>query len=300
MINRSAIKYSLKKILPGAIFPIVIFVWRKVLLHVVEIIDTLRLKKFTSYCSKKIIYKNISFELFLSPVNGFIDKHIFLYGVYEPFILDIIKENLQVGSTFIDVGANIGQHSMFAASLVGKSGHVFTFEPIPSLYNQIKDSVKKNKYEGIIHLNKIALGNKNSSELLYVSKNAGGSSIVNEDDTRETIEINVSQGDAVLRKLKSPILIKIDVEGYEYEVLSGLTQTLKKYKPTIILEYSGKFYKTKGTNHGIKILQLLREFGYRIFDIEDNLKEVLEDEAFDLTISNKRDQTNIFCKIIEQ
>ncbi len=90
MLNRSKIKYALKKVLPKTIFDVVLNLWQNVLIRLVTIIDHVRLKKFKTYQSVQTSHGGHNFSLFISPKNGFIDKHIFLYGTYEPHILDII------------------------------------------------------------------------------------------------------------------------------------------------------------------------------------------------------------------
>jgi FkbM family methyltransferase len=213
MINRSTLKYGLKKILPRSLFSLVLTVWQKVLLKLVEKIDMLRLRNFTTYHSVELTHRKKTFSLFISPSNGFIDRHIYLYGVYEPFILDLFSMYLKPGSTFIDIGANIGQHSMYAAALVGETGSVHAFEPIPAIYRQVQDSIKENHFEKIVTLHNTALGDTDTTEKLFVSKNVGGSSLVNDDETKETINVQIKSGDKELSILSKIDVIKIDVEG---------------------------------------------------------------------------------------
>lgn len=297
MINRSNVKYTLKKILPKSLFTFILSMWQKKIIHIVTKIDQKRSKKFTSYHAINLHHKKQHFKLCIDPENGFIDKHIFLYGVYEPFILDLFSIHLKPGQTFIDIGANIGQHSMYAASIVGKYGSVHAFEPIPSLFKQIKDSVDINHFENIVHVHNYALGETEKDEKLFISKNKGGSSLVNDDETQDVITVPIKNGDRELAELQEVHVIKIDVEGYEYEVLEGIKQTLGLHRPVIFIEFSGNFYYQQRKEHGIKILKLLRDLGYELFDIEDELKKVMDDEAFDTTISQTRIQTNLLCII---
>lgn len=297
MINRSLVKYALKKILPILFYRIILFLWQKILLRVVTALDAYRLKKFTTTKLVHLSHNGEVFSLYISPQNGFIDKHIFLYGVYEPFILDIISKYLQSGMTYIDIGANIGQHSMYAASIVGKHGKVYAYEPIPKVYEQLKSSSKANEYDNIIHAHNYALGEKESTELLNISKDIGGSSLVNQNnDAEEKIQVVIKKGDDQLLTLYSVDMIKIDVEGYELEVLLGIKDTLLKHHPVLLLEYSGQFYKNNTDKYGIKILMLLAECGYILYDIEDDMSVIKNINTFDNHISNKRVQTNILAR----
>lgn len=298
MINRSTLKYSLKRILPSFVFSCIHFIWQKLLLGIVEYVDTLRLKKFTNEQLATLTQNNISFKLYISPRNGFIDNYIYLYGVYESFMLDIIKKNLSKGMTYVDIGANIGQHSMFAASIVGKTGSVYAFEPIPHVYDQLTRSAYANDFTTIVNAKNFALGEKGGTETLYISnKNIGGSSLVNKEEGNEKITVTIKNGDSELLPLPRVDMIKIDVEGYEYEVLSGIQKTIAKHKPCILIEFSGYFYETEKKNHGKKILQLLKDNDYKIYDIEDDMKMIDDNDLFLSNFVHDRKQTNLFCSL---
>jgi FkbM family methyltransferase len=297
MINRSTIKYSIKKVVPPFLFTIILFLWQKLLLGAVEFLDIIRLKKFTDARLVTLHQSTHTFKLYISPRNGFIDNYIFLYGVYESFMLDIITEHLHEGMTYVDIGANIGQHSMYASTLVGRHGSVYAFEPIPHVYEQLIASAKANHFEHIVYARNIALGEKESTETLYVSKkNIGGSSLVNQEEGTEQIHVTVKHGDNELSLIPSIDMIKIDVEGYEYEVLSGIKHTLIKHKPLLLLEFSGYFYEQQHNDNGAKILSLLNEIGYSIYDIEDDMKEIKNFQHFLHLFKHDRKQTNLLCK----
>lgn len=295
MINRSAIKYHLKKILPRPFFKLVVFLWGTIFLHIVRFIDTMRLSSFNGPEITRLEHNGVHFNLYISPDNGFIDKHIYLYGVYEPFILDVISKYLKKGMTFVDIGANIGQHSMYASKLVGKAGAVYSFEPIPHIYTQLIDSAESNHCENIIHGSNVALGAKNKKEKFHVSDNIGGSSLVNKEESGHEIEVEVRNGDEELEVIPEINMIKIDVEGYEFEVLEGIQATLKKHKPILIIEYSGDFYHLHTEKHGEKILSLLSSLKYDLYDIEDDMRKIDDPETFIQDIENTRKQTNLLC-----
>ncbi|MBP6948859.1 MAG: FkbM family methyltransferase [Candidatus Pacebacteria bacterium] len=299
MINRSTAKYAIKKIVPSFVFSTILFLWQTLFLRIVEYVDTLRLKKFTNITCKTLTHGTRKFSLFISPENGFIDNYIFLYGVYESFILDIINTHLHKGMTFVDIGANIGQHSMYAASIVGNKGSVYAFEPIPRIYKQLLSSSKENNFQHILHAKNIALGEKESKETLYISqKNIGGSSLVNQEETNENITVIIKNGDTELKQLAHIDMIKIDVEGYEYEVLTGIEQTLQKHHPKILIEFSGYFYDTHTKDHGAKIISLLKQIGYSLYDIEDSMKEVSNISTFLNRFTQKNKQTNLLCVVV--
>lgn len=279
------------------IFGLILGLWQKIFIKIVNAIDGIRLKSFATYRSIKTMHRGHNFSIFISPKNGFIDEHIYLYGTYEPHILDLIAKYLKKGDVFVDVGANIGQHSMFAASIVGNSGKVYSFEPIPYIYNQLLDSVKINHFESIVDAYNIALGEEGKTETLHIeTNNVGGSSIIGPHgkDNKEII-INIKKGDAMLGNIKHINMVKIDVEGYEYEVLAGMQKTLAIHKPIIILEFSGQLYFSRGNNNGDKIISLLENIGYALYDIEDYMEKIIVKQDFLSKFTLGKAQCDLLC-----
>lgn len=297
MINRSKIKYSLKKLLPKMVFGFILALWQKVFIKIADTVDNLRLRNFTTYRAVKTTHRGHDFTIFVSPQNGFIDKHIYLYGTYEPHILDLIAKYLKAGDAFVDIGANIGQHSMFAASIVGSEGKIYSFEPIPYIYNQLLDSVKINHFEHIVSAQNIALGTNESTETLYIeTNNVGGSSLVApHGDKIEEIIVQIKKGDDMFKNIQHINMIKIDVEGYEYEVLSGIQKTITHHRPIIILEFSGKLYLEKKRGDGDKIISFLENTGYDLYDIEDYMSKITSKKSFLSQFTQGKAQCDILC-----
>jgi len=259
-----------------------------------RLVEKLRLRNFKKYHAKKLTHCGHSFDLFLSLDNGFCDQYIYCYGVHEPNILDLIAKYLKSGDVFIDIGAHIGQHGMFAASIVGPTGQVYSFEPIPHLYKQILDSIKINNFQNIIHPYNAALGVSDEAKTFYINpKRLSESSFIdlNNGDSLIKQEVTVLNGDKILGNLPKITMMKIDVEGYEYEVLLGLINSLKKHLPILIMEFSGKFYVKRGQDHGSKIILLLESLGYVLYNISDNMR-VIDHDIF-LRASNTEDGLEI-------
>lgn len=263
----------------------------------------MRAYKLTSFKEKtpfSFSYAGVSFTIVLDPKNGFIDQEIYWKGVYEEEILDFYTKHIHNGDTFVDIGTNIGEHTLFNAKLVGEKGCVVSFEPISRLFTQVKKSVELSGLHNINVINK-ACGEKEGEMTIYLrDQNIGGSSLVpflEKEGERETISIITA--DSILKDYKKVDFIKIDTEGYEYEALLGLKETLKKHTPSLLIEYSPIFYKHNQTgeeHNGIKILSLLQSYGYSIFDLEENEKKA--ENLLTWGESFTKDQTNIFCKKI--
>ncbi len=84
-------------------------------------------------------------------------------GMYESDTKRLIEDLVKPGMTVLDVGANIGYFSLLAAKLVGRSGIIWTFEPVPHLVDIIGKNIRDNGYEERIHLVPMAVSNAASS-----------------------------------------------------------------------------------------------------------------------------------------
>jgi len=164
-------------------------------------------------------------------------KTIDFWVLWEDYEQDIFKEfdKIEQKGTFIDVGANVGRYSVLIAK---KGWEVYSFEPLNSNFKQLKEHVKINNVEEKVRAYQIGLGkNKANKKIFYLPYKYGEASIVLNKKGSVTEEIFVDKLDNLMKKkYKKPIILKIDVEGFEYEVLEGAQKFIKKNHPIIILE----------------------------------------------------------------
>jgi FkbM family methyltransferase len=194
---------------------------------------------------------------------------------YEIETVLVMKKFLKDGDTFIDVGANIGYVSAIAAGLVGKSGQIHCFEPVPAYFQKLQRFAEMNNDYNIT-LNNSALGDKKTITYIDISDyhNIGWNTMVpglmKKRMLGETIEIPVGRLDDYLfeRKLRHVTMIKIDTEGYEFPVLLGLTAFLgiSKPLPVILCEILPEAYPLLGYTL-IQIKEFMAQFGYKAFDV---------------------------------
>lgn len=294
------LKFKIKKIFPSFIFDFVYKIWRNIIQPILNLMYKIRLVSFKKETFKKLNIFEKTFFILLNPKNGTVDKEIYLHGVYEPFFLKVIKENLNEGDIYIDIGMNIGQHALFASRCVGISGKVYGFEPIEYIYNQVQKSIEKNKSEyndfNNIEIFNNGCGNLKEDLKINISdSNAGSSSLVATYDSDNSEIVKIDKLDNLLKDIEKVNFIKIDVEGFEYEALLGAENIINKYKPKILIEYSPYYYikNESSKENGVKIFNFLKSFDYKIYDLENNNKEV--DIDYLDNINKNLDQTNFLC-----
>lgn len=286
------IKLFLKKNLPSPLFYIVRFLADKTILKILPLFFKYKINGFNKEEVKEIFYNNKKFKIIINPKNGYLDAQIYANGLYEPHIVKEILSNTKDGDVCIDVGANIGHHTIIMSQNVGDTGKIHAYEPIPKIKEQLTKSLLLNEIKNVNVL-QIALSDKEGEmELNICDSNIGSSSLVNKTNDSEKINIQTKTLDSY--NYEKVNFIKIDVEGFEYNVLLGGENTISKYHPTIIIEYSPVYYQKSNPSHSKEILSFFKKYDYTIFDLEDNKKEIVDIDNFVKEFSEGlRSQTNL-------
>jgi FkbM family methyltransferase len=181
--------------------------------------------------------------------------------VYEPETTRFLESQLSEGGAFVDVGANWGYYTCFAAHRVGPTGLVVAIEPHRGNYSRLQQTLSRNRIQNAVAVNAAAwVNNGNRVKMVkpwyrqttgaYIGGNGGSI------QTR-TVDSIVSQTVSG-RPVKA---VKIDVEGAELLVLQGMRATLKAHRPALVVETSGLLFRF---GHDFKQLyDYLGEFGYK-------------------------------------
>lgn len=187
----------------------------------------------------------------------------------------ILRESLNPGDVFIDIGANFGLHTLYAAQLVNHQGHVFAFEPVPSNLTLLQKNVTLNGVQHQVKIVPQALSNSSASFLTFYlpsEKVAVTASLRPNSDNRKTIQVANSRLDDFWSNINLPVqLIKIDVEGAEVEVLRGAENVLKQWHPKLLIEVHGFALPNFGTSVN-ELRDFLKHLGYQ--------ERLLEGEQF--------------------
>lgn len=298
MRTTAKIKLKIQKILPKSVFESILYFYRN-LKHKLNL-DEENLYKLKNFKNPEIIdlnYDNIKFKLKIDPTNVGVDTHIYLNNKYEPYIVKKIIENIKKGETVLDIGANIGHHSIIMSKCVEKNGKVISFEPIPRIIKQFKESIEINDIKNI-EVKEFGLSNKEENIKFYIDKNNAGHSSAIQDNKINTEEINIHTKTLDSLNLNTFSFVKIDVEGYEWNVIEGGMNTFLKYRPIILMEWSPIFYRLNDETHSIKILNFFLENNYKIIDLDNKNKEITKENIetfmkdFAPTLIG---QTNLLC-----
>jgi FkbM family methyltransferase len=191
---------------------------------------------------KKVKFTEKTFLLVKKGMTG-ATGNIYL-GLHEfndmGFLLHFLKPN----DVFFDIGANVGSYTILASGHCG--ANTYCFEPIVSTFSSLVENVKLNTIENLVNCNNIGLG-ENEEKLLFTKSMDTVNHVLSKDEIEpesHVTEVQVLTGDSFLAKTECPVLMKIDVEGFETKVLNGMNQILKHQNlKAIIIELNGSGYR---------------------------------------------------------
>lgn len=156
----------------------------------------------------------------------------------EGDVNELILKSLSKDDVFIDVGANIGYYSILAGKIVGEKGQVIALEPIPDTVKVLNLNIELNNLRNIKVIPKAAWSDS-SLLTIYVPEGYYGWASPMKQHRSKSFRLKAVSLDDISKKIPIIKLLKIDVEGSEYQVLIGAKETLKKTKH-IFMEISEK------------------------------------------------------------
>lgn len=230
------------------------------------IINFIKRKRNKTFLDNRLLY-TINYNgrktrIFLNKKFGYVDNYIFEKGIYEKEIIDDIRKELSPEKTLLDIGSNIGQHSLILAPYCKK---IYAFEPILDIYKEFANSIKVNNYQNII-LQNTAIGERQESRKIYFHiGNSGASSFLKNRENNPEILVKINTLQGALPNDEDFQIVKIDVEGFEAVVLLGNKELILKNRPTIFLEFSPNCIQREGTYTPEAFLNFFFSNNYAIF-----------------------------------
>ena len=192
-----------------------------------------------------------------NPNDKYIGRSLDLYGEYSQGEVEIFRQIIMPGWTILDIGANIGCHTVFMAQVTENSGRIIAFEPQRQTFQLLCANVILNSLFNVqCHNNAVS---DSEGEILVpvldpVSEQNFGGLDLRQQKQGETIKkITVdSLGLAACQ------FIKLDVEGMEIMALTGAQETISKFRPIMYVENDRK-------ENSEALIRLIASFGYRMY-----------------------------------
>ncbi len=246
-------------------FRIIFFLFRKCL----EAYDmiTFRILKLKYRSEKDYIMKKIhGSKMYLSLKDKGISRDLILAGTREPTHTKLMQDVLKPGDVVVDIGANIGYYALMEARAVGKAGQVYAIEPVPANMAMLKRNIKLNGYKNIKTF-ALAIGGGNKKEYIYLATKSNLSTLTkNESDKmdlriKDKVPVQVVTLDTFLKDKKFPDVIRMDVEGYETEIIKGMKSILTRLRP---LKIFMELHCCLLPDLGLGILREFEESGFKM------------------------------------
>lgn len=262
-------------------YKVIITIYRSIFSTIPIALRTLRSRTFFTR-RQAVTLTGLPFSIVVDPANGTTDAGLFFERKRDDDVIHIMKLVCVPGSTFVDIGANIGYETLWGSHLVGESGHVYSFEPLPNLAAQIRESLAYNHITNVTVFQKAA-GDARAKASIYVQNtDAGLTSLVAQPHAEKSTDVEIETVDSLLGA-HTIHMIKLDVEGYELEALRGAQHLIKHSMPVIVFEFSPHLYERDYAGKSLELLETLSSYGYTIYPIE-TLTKPLQPEAFNTRI----------------
>ncbi len=203
---------------------------------------------------------------FEADFSSFLEWQLWAFGAYEEQFAALFRCLIQPGDRCIDVGANIGVHTVRLAKLAGPRGEVIAIEPDEGLAQRASNNFMLNRLENVRLIRAAASERSGDSVLLYRpdirDSNKGRASLLQHSYlTGPAVRVPAVSIDDVN---EDPVaLIKIDVEGHEAAVVSGASRTIEAFSPAIIFEYAPELILGKSSAP----FEWFRQKGHELFSI---------------------------------
>jgi FkbM family methyltransferase len=210
------------------------------------------------------------FSIYVQEADATISEHV-KRDAYEPNVTAVFVDRLRRGMHVLDIGANIGWYTMLSASLVGPSGSVTAIEPNPDSAKLLEASRRANGFDNVTVL-QVAAGREAGLLVLHGSYGDAMTLATPEDATALTSATTVPsfKVDELIPREKKIDLVKIDVQGAEYNAVLGASALIERCHPTIVSEFSPSMMPGISGVDGREYLRYLLGFGYKIAVIESD------------------------------
>lgn len=242
-----------------------------------RVLIMLNAKSQAKHYIKKRIY---DYEMYLDVQDPGISRTLLLFGKRELEHRIMLHKILKSGMTVLDIGANIGYYTIMESKLVGENGKVIAAEPSLTNISLLTRNLELNRCQNV-EIFQVAISNVNDECEFFMANSSNLNTFHNtgsgiHDLTGETITVKTMTVVDVMKNIGKPDLIRMDVEGHEVEVISGMLPAIQKGElaPMIIFETHITRYNK---NHDMEVvLRELFDCGYRVQYLASNAESGTE------------------------
>jgi len=192
---------------------------------------------------------------------------LFIRGAWEYFEGRLMAGLVRKGDIVLDLGANIGYHTLMLSDAVGSEGRVHAFEPDPWNYELLLRNIALNGCRNVTAVQK-AVSDVTGRCRLYVSPNDFGDHRIHEtSEKRKAVMVETVRLDDYVRDGDRIALVKMDIQGAEFAALKGMTSVVRKGSPIVLAEFEPGALRDSGVEPA-ECLKLMESMGFELWDID--------------------------------
>jgi FkbM family methyltransferase len=226
-------------------------------------------------------------KYFIDPEDMIITPQMIVYRQWESDLSNLFRALCTPSSVVVDVGANFGYFTCLAGTMIGAhgNGRVFAFEPNPKLARLIRRNLEINWSMAPIEMHEVAVADFSGEVTLYIPRAHGANASLSASDSPDAdrVKVKAVRLDDVVPANVAVDIMKIDVEGHEYGVLSGARQMIERSPEIkIIMEWS----RSQMADAGIDPAKIIQYFeGFHCYRIELNADPFAHRESMEWLLS---------------
>lgn len=207
-----------------------------------------------------------------------VGKYIYYFGIWEPNLTYWIERRLAPGDGFIDVGANIGYYTLLASKIVGDTGKVVSVEALPAIFAALQNNLRLNAARNVRAVNCAAWDAEEMLTIYTHPEDLPGQTTVmpgwaDEYHLESQSRIQAAPLSAILtaEEFRAARLVKIDTEGAEWHVLSGMKPLMGSCRDDleIAIEINSKMLAVEGRTPQ-DVLDFFAGYGFHAYRIEND------------------------------
>lgn len=198
-----------------------------------------------------------------------IGKKLALTGVHEAASSAQLIKELKPGMKVLEIGANIGYYVKLVANEIGSDGRILAFEPSRVNVDMLRKNVELSSLEDIVHIEHTAVGETSGEAELFMMDKANASSLIRRTDNSLTqVDSEIVPVVSIDDYLASYELdfdwFRMDVEGYEFEIVRGMKKSIAKSKPAgCFIEVHSSLFPELG-HTTLEFMELMNSNGFRL------------------------------------
>lgn len=241
-----------------------VFLWNRFCMIYTAILYAIKINMSLNKSSK--IYKINNFQMALDPRSKGIDQELIIHGNREPFSTSFFSLQIKPDDVVLDIGSNIGYYAILESKKVLK-GKIHAVEPVPDTIIRLKENLRLNGSGNVI-VHEVAFGSAREERKFFIHERCNWSSFNEDMQGRIIKEIDVHVipiDDFIKQNNIVPNWIRMDIEGFEYEVLKGAIDLLSSPSPIcLFIEIHPHLLSQEDL---ASMIRLLKSTGFKVSSI---------------------------------